>query len=149
MTNPATPPKGLDTSTKISSRGPTKYEPLNMSDESVYNLAQHYYTAQEIADRFKVNVTTMLALHGDAFHKGKDEAFNKPRMLLAKILSDFASPDINFSRMDVPTSTLLKAIELHAKKYEGLGQKTEVHHTGAVPYDKVESSPQIIERPEE
>lgn len=139
---------------KINSRSPTKYAPVELCDDVVYDYAQHYYTIQEIADRFNITASTLLALHGDAFHAGKDAAFTKPRMALAKIINDFLNPDpvtgepVNFARQDVPVGTLLKAIELHAKKYEGLGSKTEVHHTGNVNgYDAVESQPQIIERP--
>lgn len=143
MKNLPNPQLGL----KISSRGLTKYAPIEMTDETVFDFAQNYYTAEEIAERFNVSKTTLLKHHGDAFRAGKEAASNVPRMLLAKIFKDF-SGEMNFSRMDVPTNTLLKAIELHAKKYEGLGQKTEVHHTG-VGYDKVESAPVIIERPDD
>lgn len=135
---------------KINMRSPTKYRPIEMTDESVYDFATMYYTAEQIAERFGVSKTTLLALHGEAFNAGRDNCSQKPRQLLAKIFRDFSADDINFARVDVPTNTLLKAIELHAKKYEGLGQKTEVHHTGNVPgYDKVESAPQIIERPDD
>lgn len=133
---------------KISSRGPTKYKPIEMTDDSVYDMAAMYYTVDQIAERFNVSKPTVLRLHGEAFNRGKENASSLPRMLLKKIMTDFSAPDINFARMDVPTGTLLKAIDLHARKYEGLGQKTEVHHTGNVPYDAVESKPTIIERPD-
>ena len=109
----------------------TTYKPVQMTDESVYDLARHYYTVNEIADRFGVSNNTVLDLHGDAFREGKANAMQKPRMLLNKIFTDFSHEDLNFARPDVPTNNLLKAIELHAKKYEGLGQKQELHHTYA------------------
>lgn len=135
---------------KINSRSPTKYKPIEMTDESVYDMAYMFYTAEQIAERFNVAKQTVLKLHGEAFNAGKDCHARKPRMLLNKILDDFSDPEINFARMDVPTGTLIKAIELRAKLYEGFGQKTEIHHTGNVPgYDAVESKPTIIERPDE
>ena len=139
MTNHTTPPKGFGTSIKINTRSPTKYEPLQMCDESVYNLAQHYYTAQEIADRFKVTVSTLMALHGEAFYAGKDEAFNKPRLALKKIIDDFMEVDpvtgfpLHFANKEVPVDRLLKAVELHARKYEGMGTKSEVEVTHKEP----------------
>ena len=38
----------LTNTTKISGR--TKYRPLELTDESVYELAQHYYTTEQIAE---------------------------------------------------------------------------------------------------
>ena len=102
--------------------GPTsKYQPLQMTDESVYDLAQHYYTCAEIAARFKVSDNTLMDRHGNAFHAGRDNAMNKPRMLLGKIFKDFAEAEVNFANPDIPMGTLLKATELHAKMYQGLG----------------------------
>ena len=112
-----------DTTVKISLAGPTKYRPKEMTDASVYDLARHYYTFQEICEYFKVTSQTLESLHGEAFREGKQNAMQKPRMLLNRILDDFAAlPEGNFARSDIPVNTLLKAIELHAKKYEGLGQ---------------------------
>lgn len=107
----------------------TTYKPVQMTDASVCDLARHYYTLEEIADRFGVSNKTVLDLHGDAFRTGKDTAMQKPRMLLSKIFNDFSHEDLNFARPDVPVHNLLKAIELHAKKYEGMGQKQEIQHT--------------------
>ena len=149
MTNTTTPLEGFGSSKKINSRSPTKYKPLELSDESVYDDARHFYTLEEIADRYNVSISTVRSLHGEAFQAGKDNSSTLPRILLAKIFKDFSDPEINFSRMDVPTGTLLKAIELHGKKYEGMGMKTEVHHTGKIAYDGVESAPEIIERPDD
>lgn len=128
----------------------TTYQPVVLSDASVFDMATHWYTLDEIADRFNVSKNTILEHHHQAFLDGKDQGMRKPRMLLDKILSDFAGEDINFARPDVPTHNLLKAIEVHARKYEGYGQKTVVEHTGnAGTYDGVESKPIIIERPAE
>lgn len=127
MAKPFTSRDELSTSTKISTRGPSKYQPLPMTDESVYNLAQHYYTSKEIAERFKVSEKILLDLHGDAFHRGKDEAFQKPRMLLGRIFKAFDMlEDGDFARGDVPVNNLLNAIRLHAQKYEGLGSTQTV-----------------------
>jgi hypothetical protein len=119
--------ESLSTVVKVSGNR-TNYTPLELNDESVYDMARHYYTLAQIAERFKVTGATILSYHGEAFNKGKDEAFNKPRMLLNKIFDDF-SGEMNFSRTDVPTGNLLKAIELHARKYEGMGNKQEVEVT--------------------
>jgi hypothetical protein len=130
----------------------SKYKPLQMTDESVYDMARHWYTVEEVAARFHVSEVTLLQHHGDAFRQGKAEGFQKPRMLLNKILSDFAGTDgdgVNFARPDVPVHNLLKAIELHAKKYEGLGSKQTIVHEGKMSYDAVESKPVIIEKPAE
>lgn len=140
--------EGLSLTTKVAPN--SKYKPVQMTDESVYDMARHWYTVEEVAARFNVAEKTLLEHHGDAFRQGKAEGMQKPRMLLNKILSDFAGTDgdgVNFARPDVPTHNLLKAIELHAKKYEGLGAKTTVVHEGKVGYDAVESQPLIIEKP--
>lgn len=97
-----------------------------MSDESVYHFASHYYTCEEIAERFNVSRNTVMALHGDAFNKGKDDAKNLPRFALQKVINDFlVDPNVNLAALP-NTAVLLKAIELHARKYEGLGTKSEV-----------------------
>jgi hypothetical protein len=128
----------------------SKYKPLQMTDESVYDMARHWYTCEEIAQTFNVTPQTLLKLHGDAFRNGKANGMQKPRMLLDNILQGFASytPE-QLTRSDVPTHNLLKAIELHAKKYEGLGSKQTIVHEGGLSYDKVESKPIILERPDE
>lgn len=136
------------TLTEKVTKGCTTYEPLAMTDFSVFNLAQHYYTATEIAARFKVSETTLMKHHGEAFNAGRDDVMQKPRMLLNKIFKDFEDAAINFANPDAPMTTLLAAMKLHAQKYEGLGSKTEVHHTGVESYDKVQTKPKIVERPE-
>jgi hypothetical protein len=125
------------------------YKPLQISDEAVYDMAQHWYTAEEIADRFCISKPTLLAKWGDAFHAGKADGFGKPRMLLANILKGFSGLDPSeLCRPDVPVHNLLKAIELHAKKYEGMGTRQTVVHEGLEKkYDLVESTPLIIEKP--
>lgn len=127
----------------------TTYNPLEMSDISVYEMARHWYSLSEVAEAFNVSVGTILDKHGDAFRAGKLNGMNKPRMLLNKILSDFMDNEgnINFARPDVPIHNLLKAIELHAKKYEGMGSKQTVVHESKTAYDAVESLPVIIEKP--
>jgi hypothetical protein len=142
---------GDETRQKIDMSSPTRYRALKMTDESVYDMARHWYTMEEVADRFNVTRSTVEALHGDAFREGKANGFQKPRMLLNKILSDFADETdggLNFARPDIPVHNLLKAIELHAKKYEGMGSKSTIVHEGKVTYDAVDSAPTIIERPE-
>lgn len=128
----------------------SKYRPLQMTDESVFDMARHWYTAEEIAVRFSVSTQTLLAKHGVAFRNGKAEGMQKPRMLLDNILKGFSGlTPSELVRPDVPVHNLLKAIELHAKKYEGLGSKQTIVHEGAINYDKVESKPIILERPDE
>ena len=105
----------------------SKYKPMVLCDESVFNMAQHYYTAEEIAERFSISRVTLMAHHGDAFRAGKDDARNLPRMMLRRVLNDFSSlEDGVFTRQDMPTNTLLKAIELNARMHEGLGQTQTV-----------------------
>lgn len=137
----------LSTSPKVEHPN-SKYKPLEMSDESVYELARHYFTAAEIAERFCTTKETVMKVHGEAFNLGKANAMQKPRMLLNKIFDDFMGEDLNFARSDVPTGTLLKAIELHAKKYENLGQKIIIESSDKTKYDAVTSAPEIIEKPE-
>jgi len=114
----------MTTTPKFSAQ--SKYQPLQMTDESVYDMAQHYYTCAEIAARFKVSDATLMDRHGEAFHAGRDNAMNKPRMLLGKIFKDFAEAEVNFANPDIPMGTLLKATELHAKMYCGLGSTQTV-----------------------
>jgi hypothetical protein len=136
-----------DTGIKIAPH--SHYKALQMTDESVYDLARHYYTGQEIADTFNVQIKTLMARHGDAYRKGKLEGMKKPRMLLNNILEGFMGYSAaELARPDVPVHNLLKAIELHAKKYEGMGAKQTIVHEG-VGYDAVESKPLIIEKPAE
>ena len=127
----------------------SKYKPKQMTDASVMDLAQHYYTFEEICKYFNVAGDTLEKLHGDAFREGKNNAMQKPRIMLDRIISDFmALPEGTLARGDIPVNNLLKAIELHAKKYEGLGSKQTIVHEGNLAYDKVESKPIIIERPD-
>jgi len=138
--------EGLSLETKVAPN--SKYKPLQMTDESVFDMARHWYTLEEIAERFSVAENTVLTHHGAAFREGKAQAKSLPRMLLSNILKGFSElTPVELTRPDVPTHNLLKAIELHAKKYEGLGAKTTVVHEGKVGYDAVESQPLIIEKP--
>lgn len=117
---------GLSTEIKVGGNR-TTYKPVEMTDASVYDLARHWYTIEEISDRFNVSVNTVLGKHGVAFREGKADGMKKPRMLLDNILKGFAqlSPT-DLARPDVPVHNLLKAIELHAKKYEGMGSKQTI-----------------------
>jgi NACalpha-BTF3-like transcription factor len=126
----------------------SKYQPMILNDANVYHLAQHYYTAEEIAERFGITRKTLMEHHSDAFNAGKDDAKNLPRFALQKIIKDFTDSELNFANPDVPVQHLLAAIKLHAQKYEGLGQKQIIEHVGNVTYDAVESKPKIIERPD-
>lgn len=115
--------KNFSPEVKICTANQSRYKPKEMTDESVYDLARHYYTFEEICKYFNVAPHTLEAHHGEAFREGKNNAMQKPRMLLNRILSDFAAlPEGTFTRTDIPVNNLLKAIELHAKKYEGMGQ---------------------------
>lgn len=58
-----------------------RYEPLALNNESVYMLASHYLTIDEIGETFKTRPETILANYGAAFHAGKTDAVMKPRML--------------------------------------------------------------------
>jgi hypothetical protein len=128
----------------------SKYKPKEMCDESVYDLARHYYTFEEICRYFNIAADTLETLHGEAFREGKQNALQKPRMLLQRIFNDFADlPEGTFARGDIPINNLLKAMEFAAKKYEGMGSKQTIVHEGNLSYDKVESKPIIIERPED
>lgn len=112
---------------KISMATQTEYKPKAMTDASVYDLARHYYTFEEICKYFNISGGTLEALHGEAFREGKNNAMQKPRMLLNRILDDFASLETGtFARSDIPIGNLLKAIELHARKHEGMGQQQTV-----------------------
>lgn len=129
----------------------TKYAPIIMNDKTVYDFARRWCTQQEIADMFSVSRQTLMDLHGAAFHAGKNVGMMKPRMLLDRIMDDFLEDDpvtgakLNFARPDVPTGTALKAIELHARKYEGLGKEQPVEaqakpSVGEVKFDPLEGS---------
>lgn len=107
----------------------TTYKALVMSDESVYEMARHNYTQDEIATAFSVTRQTIMDLHGDAFNAGKNEAKLKPRVALMRVIRAFDElRDVDLCHKDVPVERLLKAIEIHARKYEGYGQKQEVTH---------------------
>jgi hypothetical protein len=150
----------LDPSVKINLHNQTKYRPREMTDDSVFELAQHYYTLEEIADFFNVSGDTVLNHHGSAFREGKNNAKKKPRMILNKIMDEFLVKEslTNPVLMDdgngglkllMPDLSGIKGIlELHAKKYEGLGSKQTIIHEGSLAYDKVESKPIILERPD-
>lgn len=123
--SPHYPPEGYSTAKKVSGNR-TTYKALELSDAAVYDMARHWYTLEEIAARFSVTVQTILAKHGSAFQEGKANGMQKPRMLLDKIFTDFAESGHNFANPNTPVANLLKAIELHAKKYEGLGKEQKV-----------------------
>ena len=128
------PPGEWDTTQKISTAGPTKYQALVLSDASVYEMARHYYTEDEIAKTFKVSAEFLRHAHGDAFKAGKNDAFTKPRILLARLFEEFNELSAG-ALVDpkTPTHNLLKAIELHARKYEGYGSTQIIEHRGEKP----------------
>lgn len=106
------------------------YRAVEMTDESVYELAAHDFTQEEIAELFHTTRNTLLALHGDAFNAGKQNAKMEPRIALRRIIKAHRSvEDGQLLHKDIAVERILKAIELHARKYEGLGQKQEVTHT--------------------
>lgn len=111
----------------------TTYNPLDMTDASVYDLARHYYTFHEICEMFNVTAVTLEEKHGEAFRAGKANAMMKPRMLLNKLFDDFLTDGLDFTNKDVPVERLLKAIEIHARKYEGYGQEQKVTVSSAAP----------------
>lgn len=116
----------LDDKQKVNPNQAKKYAPMVMSDASVYDLASMCYTAEQIAERFNVNRNTVLSLHGDAYQAGRESTRNLPRIALNKLLNDFMSdPAQNLAALP-NAPVLLKAIELFARKYEGLGSKQEV-----------------------
>jgi hypothetical protein len=132
-----------DSPTTVKVAAHSKYKPKEMTDASVFDLAQHYYTFQEICEYFNVTSQTLEAHHGEAFREGKQNAMQKPRMLLNRILQDFANLEVGtLARNDVPTGTLLKAIELHAKKYEGMGStQTVISKTESPSVSDIKFSP--------
>lgn len=140
----------LSTSTKVSGNR-TNYAPLAMSDESVYDMAVHWYTVEEIAERFGVTNDTVMNLHGDAFKLGKAEHSMKPRVLHGQMLDQMMGLDYTDPKIAGTQGYLAaKLIEMQWKKQEGYGQKQIIEHRGdAKGYDKVESQPEIIERPAE
>ena len=97
-------------------------------------MATHNFTVDEVADAFSVSRNTVLDLHGDAYNKGRNEAKLKPRIALRRIISAFdLLTDTDLLQKDVPVERLLKALELHARKYEGLGSKQELEVTHKEP----------------
>ncbi len=126
----------LSTSLKVSGNR-TTYKALQLCDESVYDMARHYYTLDEIAERFSVSKQAILEHHGDAFHMGKDNASNKPRMLLNQLLDEYAAKTSLLDMVEVAgpkgpkfmppdNMTLIKALELKFKRFDGMGTKSEV-----------------------
>ena len=112
----------------LSSRGPgqyAKFRPIEICDESVYDMANHWYTADEIAERFNTTTKTVLEKYGTAFREGKAAGKQLPRMMLRKVISDFEG-DLNFANSDTATQTLLAAIKLQAQIHEGLGKQQPV-----------------------
>lgn len=93
------------------------YAPCDMSDASVFELAKHYFTLEEISEFFNTSIKTIKKLHNDAFLAGKRAALQKPRMLLAKVFDDYSDPELNFANPETSTNTLLKAIDMHHRMY--------------------------------
>lgn len=112
----------------------TNYQPMELTDAAVYDMARHYYTEEQIAQRFNVVPETVRKHHSEAFKAGKHDAFTKPRILLARLFEEFESLDFG-ALVDpkTPTHNLLKAIELHARKYEGMGSTQVIEHRGEKP----------------
>lgn len=143
---------------KVSSYGRSNYRPAELTDKTVYEMAQHYYTVEQIAEHFSVSAETVLKHHGDAFRAGKANAHMLPRFVMRRYFEELNQKeslleceiiplgDGKFKVITPDIAGMKGMIELHARMYEGLGAKTEVHHTGVSGYDAVESAPQIIER---
>jgi len=116
---------------KVFRRSKTQRD-IALTPLKVYDMARHYYTLDEIAEAFQVERLT-LQLDEEchtAFLEGKRNAMQKPRMLLLKLFNDFTDKDL--SDKDVPVGNLLKAMELHAKKHEGMADKVVVHEKPSV-----------------
>lgn len=64
------------------------YDPVVMSDASVYELALVGCTQEEIASLFKVTRETMLKHHQTAFDAGKTDMKRRPRKKLFKLIND-------------------------------------------------------------
>lgn len=137
------PPEGQSTTKKVSGNR-TTYQPLELTDAAVYDMARHWYTVEEVAARFKVTAQTVLDKHGDAFNEGKANGMTKPRMLLDKIFTDFAESGLNFANPTVPVANLLKAMELHAKKYEGLGKEAPAVQINAPSVSEIKFEPLVV-----
>jgi hypothetical protein len=134
---PNEPP--LSTTTKVAP-APTKnsnYAPAQMTDDSVFTLATHFFTANEVAAHFSVDENTVLRLHGDAFRKGKANAKAKPRMVMKQFFDEVLAREsllgpeiIKVNDKEVVRELDMHAVtrmtELHARLYEGLGKNTEV-----------------------
>lgn len=129
----------------------TAYEPRQMTDKSVHELAMHHYTVEEIASFFQVTAESVLKHHGDAFRRGKMFPEMKRRILYDQMVTAYLDPTINWADPENSSvaNTAAKIMELGWKRFEGMGTKTEVHHTGKIAYDGVESAPEIIERPDD
>lgn len=116
----------LSTCIKVSGNR-TNYAPLDMTDDSVYDLAVHWYTAEEIAETFNVSAETVLALHGDAFRMGKANHSKKPRILHGQMTDACLAQDFNDPKIAAIYGQLgTKLIEMQWRKQEGYGQKSEV-----------------------
>lgn len=64
----------------------TKYEPIVMCDDSVYDLTRCGLTQEEIASHFKVTRETLLKYHQEAYDQGKADQRLKPRTIVFKTL---------------------------------------------------------------
>ncbi len=81
-------PEHLDPSPKINltRSGNSRYEPVEMTDVSVYDLAKIGMTMREIASMFRVPKETVMAKHGEAFNLGKGALKSKPRLILSRLI---------------------------------------------------------------
>ena len=135
----------------------TTYKPVELTDRSVFDDARHFYTVDELAEKYSVTKATLLDKHGEAFRAGKDAQMRKPRMILAQLFDELldkptlTEPTIlevnGVQKVFMPDLAGIRGLlEFHAKKYEGMGTKVIVEGQ-AVKYDAVASVPQIIEKP--
>lgn len=122
----------------------TNYEPLELTDEAVEDLARHYYSMEEIAARFSVHMDFIREKHLEAFHRGKDNVFKKSRMMLDRVVENFKTASeedkVFFARKETPTHNLMSALELQ-EKYHGKGIKSEVVSTNT----NINATPASIE----
>lgn len=73
-------------STKLSSRGGSNYEPLEISDKSVYELAKVGMTVREIGRMFKLSDQVFLDKFGESFRLGQGQLKAKPRLVLQRLI---------------------------------------------------------------
>lgn len=117
-----------------------KFQPIELSDDVAFDLSLHGYSIEELSAFFNIPKGILLERHGEAVRLGQLEARRLPRSLLMRIFTEYSKLDSKTFLNPQQLGALVKALDLFARKYEGM---TAVSETSAPSITSMTFSPLV------